>query len=460
MHARSLDAATYPPPVNGRVTPHVPAKRWLQFRNGHRDNAVYWLYAIGFAITLEGAARKWLLPPSLHGAAYALKDLLALAFIVRFPLLHVSREFRSLQRACFLIGVCLLPAFIIGELRGPTAALLTFKNAVIWPLFAIHLAARATPLMRRRFATWLSLFAAVSAVLGVLQAFSPASAWINANAWDHYGIQRSQAGFGFVQLTRASGTFSYLSGLATFGATACIFLLWRYFSSAGRYDKGMSALGATAALICALSSGSRSPLAVIAVAVCGTLLITGKIQVLIRLSCFIIILTIAYIWVGDDLLVRSYFERASTAEDTVTERVIGAGLQFVNFIVDNPIGEGLGNRSQLPTFSASLNDGQLRMLTIEDGRVRLAQEAGVASIVVLLLTISIPVVLIRKCLRRNNLEARAAAGVFGAVSLYTCASGVLWYDHISAALWWTVIAMWGSVVNAQLLQTNSRMMQR
>src|ERR1700722_16918880 len=100
-----------------------------------RDRRIFlWVAGILFATVFEGAVRKWLAPVSLSSLIYGAKGMLALAFIIREPIMESFDLPLSFRRTVFLMGAVLIPPLLIGVFKFPDGALLTLKNGLLWPL--------------------------------------------------------------------------------------------------------------------------------------------------------------------------------------------------------------------------------------------------------------------------------------------------------------------------------------
>src|ERR1700689_4821807 len=129
--------AARPRPVTSQVTSRPAASP-----KAARDIDFLWMIVLLAAIVLEGALRKWLLPDAGQPLAYGAKDVVAALFIIRHPLPRIQTAMKEVRTAALVVGVILLPAFVLGLAHNPLAAVSTYKNAVLWPVFAIHLAPR------------------------------------------------------------------------------------------------------------------------------------------------------------------------------------------------------------------------------------------------------------------------------------------------------------------------------
>src|SRR5438552_1266736 len=118
-----------------------------------------WVIVLFIAIILEGALRKWVLPSQFAPVAYILKDLIATAFLFRFPIPRMERRLNRAAIAIIVLGLTLAPWYFAGAHQSLIAPLQTLKHIVLWPLFAIHLLARSRMLNMRLIEITLAVFA-------------------------------------------------------------------------------------------------------------------------------------------------------------------------------------------------------------------------------------------------------------------------------------------------------------
>lgn len=408
------------------------------------SGVICWCFAILAAIIFEGALRKWLLPPALQIAAYAAKDVLAAVFVIKYPLWRQARpDVFSVRIWILLAAALLVPALIMGLMLAPAAALMTLKNAVLWPLFAVHLAARLNSRMIDTLCRALSITACAVAVLALVQFALPENHPLNAYAWNSTGIATEPAMMpgGHV---RATGTFSYLTGLASFGAFGFAWCLWRYVSSKRPGIRSWSTAGMAASLVCILTSGSRGPLVVCVLSAIGITVALRRFKLLFQFAAITLLLTGVFWLIPDKSFVASYIERVNTAEDTFEQRAVDPLFSFVKVLTDDPVGVGLGQDSQAIVFSESTSEGRWTIHQDEDVRSRAATEAGVLGILSLF---TVVILCFRQCVLgvgSLNPEARAAAGALGFVitcQVFQC----MWFDHVGCALWWFAAAAWLSM---------------
>src|SRR5579863_3808993 len=220
----------------------------------NRRHPTNWLVAVLLAIVLEGGLRKWLLPPSLHPVAYVSKDILALAFILRFGIPGHHAELGRLRDRVMIAACLLLPCFFLGMTWSVAAAAMNFKNAVLWPLFAICMSAWFDWNTLTKITRLLCFLCLGLAILGFLQFNSPVSADINKYAWHVMGKMERIATFGPSSGVRATGTFSYITGYATFASVGFLWMIWRLLNCPGIRERIRAIAGAVSCLVCILTS--------------------------------------------------------------------------------------------------------------------------------------------------------------------------------------------------------------
>lgn len=394
---------------------------------------------LGLAVLLEGAARKWFLPVSFHAAAYFLKDLIALLILI--AAYRQQRIFRleSYSRAGVIAAVLLIP-LVVGLFVIPAGALLTFKNAVLWAAAAPCIAVMALQLPSSTISRWVCVAAVLECLVGVLQFTSSSDAWVNRYAWAALETQDFAAEFGYEMGVRASGTFSYISGFATFAVVVSAWSTYRLTCLLSVAEFRYCLISLAAAMGCALASGSRGSVYVCLFCVAMLCLHVPTAVLRARLAIGLAAAFALFLVVGGRSVVTSFLFRANSAEDSVVSRAFGNLSVFVSDIIENPIGAGLGTQSQLQSLRASRQNKVSTMAVIEDNRARAAREAGLFAVAGILLTLAPIVNFCRRRLRMGR-RHRGAVLCLGVPMLWTMAN-VLWFDHNATALWFLLWGLW------------------
>lgn len=401
-----------------------------------------WLVAIFLAIVLEGALRKWLLPPSLDGPAFLAKDVLAIAFCWSHPVKRSRPVLGRLLDIWLLVAALLIVPFLVGAHSYWQSALIVYKNAVVWPIFALHLAPRLTRQDIRAFCRVLAGAATLMAILAVMQYRSPAGHWINAYAWDNVGLKLGASPMGLTTTgIRAAGTFSYITGLTAFSIVTFNLMIWQIASAEAWRERLWASTGLLMAICCGVTAGGRAALAYFLLTTVLTLLFAGNVlrtfRVFVVLTGAVVVLVGA---VAPDAA-RSLFERTIFAEDSAVDRITGAGLNANPFtlMINDPVGLGLGQFAGFASLQRGQATGDFSM-GYEDRLTEAVFEGGAfgwaATWVIILACVWMTV----QGLRSQSQRGRQATAAVAVGSLYAV-SRCLWYDHTSTALHWLALGL-------------------
>ena len=404
-----------------------------------------WLLAVWLAIVLEGAARKWVLPAVLHPVAYLVKDCLAVACVLRFGVKR-AKWVSHLELMCAAaIGLCLLPPFLLGLYHFPQGAIATYKNAALWPLFAVAAGSWITPGVARRFTGVLVLTAVGMAVLAGMQFEASPTSWLNRAVWDSESFVGEVATFGDLGgHVRTNGTFSYIAGLTAFASVSSCLLLPLALVEKERRTLAMLSVGLVSSAICGLAAGGRSYLACVLLAAVVALLFGAAHQPLRAAATAIGLLACCAVLFQTSFWSAMNARIEGTSMEYVTERATGStlGRPFSEMLSDNPFGYGLGLQSTLGEVAA-VAAGRAHFggeYGGEDGRSRSVSEAGIAGLAAMGLAFALLGAAAIRLARRgagHRITASVTYGVCAAAMAHCC-----WYDHNLAALWWFGVAIW------------------
>ena len=431
--------------------------RPAKFSPGGSGAISWWLLALFLATVFEGALRKWVLPPSLQALAYGAKDAIALLFVLRHPLPASATTLRNIRVAVFVVAVLLAPSLFIGALSIPLAAISTYKNAVLWPLLAIHLAPRLRSEVMDGFLRPLAVTTCFMAVLGVAQYHSPSGSFLNRYAWGDSDYDPI-ATFGNIGGVRATGTFSYIAGMALFAQFCFLFALWRSVGRVSRKQGILAAVTAAAAVCCALESGSRGPIVVFVAVFAAATLITRRARVLLRIGALLFVSGLAMLFVAGPEILGSFVNRWQTAGDTTTGRIMGEGTKGDSWelIMAHPVGVGLGLTTGLGHIS-TVRSGDLSSSpgAFDDGGSTAVLEAGLAGWIALWVISGSLISVVLRGLAGRSYNFKCASAIVGAVSVYWVWNGI-WYNHTATAFTWLLIAIWLGSLNQDLGVSVSR----
>ena len=432
---RRADWRSKPPSI------HMTEPARFRLRASGPGAISWWLLALFVATVIEGAFRKWLLPDSLQALAYGAKDVIALVFVLQYPLPGSATTLRNIRLAVFVVGVLLIPALFLGALNNPLAALSTYKNAVLWPLLAIHLAPRLRSEIVDGFLLPLTVATCCMALLGAAQYYSPGDSFLNRYAWRDFDAYVPVATFGELGGIRATGTFSYIAGMVMFAEFGFSFALWRSVGRISNRQRVFAAVTAAAAVCCALESGSRAPVVVFAVLLAAATVFTRRARVFLRIWAVLLVSGLAMLFVLGPEILESFVNRWQTAGDTTIGRITGEDLKADpwQLIAADPVGLGLGRATGFGAKTTILSGSSL--ITFDDGGSSLVLESGLAGLIALWTISGSLIVVVFRGLTGPSYDLRCVSALLGVVPTYWIWSGT-WYNHTATAFTWLSIAIW------------------
>jgi len=395
-----------------------------------------WAAAVFLAIIADGALRKWLFPTSLQAVPYFAKDVLAGLFVLGYPQSKETPWAKRLMPFVLGISVCLAPAFLFGLTKAPAGAIVVLKNAVLWPLFAIRLASYLTDGIIDRLWRFALACSLAMAALASVQYFTGAASVVNRYAWDDMTLLSSVATAG--DFVRATGTFSYISGLTAFSMVMFSVFLGRTLS-ARRGELWLAVAGMAAAVICGLTTGSRSIQAFMA-AVATIVIVFVPKKHSVRLLGGILGAGIIAALLWNSSLAQGVIERWSGTGDTeITDRLSGTttGQPIRETLAANPIGLGLGLYTGISASTGITADLPYN----ENIPNRIAAETGILGFMATFLGLGLIIRAIRWTLALPDAVRKSHVLPIAAGALIQLTLG-LWYDHAATALWWWTIALW------------------
>jgi hypothetical protein len=146
-----------------------------------------------------------------------------------------------------------------------------------------------------------------------------------------------------------------------------------------------------------------------------------------------------YFSFSNEQLFASFYQRLTEAGDSASQRIAGAGFEFVRLALRHPFGVGMGQESNVSDYRIA--EQQAAIDFIEDGRSRMAIEGGWLAILAQMVTLSIFISIAIRAWRTQNDQARIAAAAITPAATYLLMN-CLWYDHNASALWWFFIGAW------------------
>ncbi|MCI0746948.1 MAG: hypothetical protein L0Y58_16215 [Verrucomicrobia subdivision 3 bacterium] len=338
-----------------------------------------WLVLAALALTIvEGGFRKWV---GVFGEgiwryiAYFSKDMVFAALLL-LPARRVSSAGVATFRVWLLLG-CI---FLVGgasisamETFNPVGAALTIRAAVVLPVIAFFVIPRLKGISVQTAAWLLCVLTILNFGLAVFQNRLPSDHMLNKYAADTEKIVALESG------VRATGTFSYISGLGVLSSVG----IWAGMVLLSLARGNWQRVGGWAAIVagfgCGLAAVARGPVVIAAVMV---LLWMGfsraSISVAAR-SIFAGLLLLGLLVAFDVVPILSALgkdlrERHEEAGDVVQERVFGQLGEGYEAMKVAPLGAGLGTEQIAGNFYAS---GITGFTNFETQLPRLVMEVGV-----------------------------------------------------------------------------------
>jgi hypothetical protein len=421
-----------------------------------------WITCIFIAIIAEGALRKWLLPTSLHGVAFLAKDLLGICYIAAHGSTGRSKYQTIFSALAYATAGLLFISFTLGLGISWQSAIVTYKNAILWPLIGAYIMANTNS----RTWNWLSLVSASTAVamfvLGGEQFLRPPSSWLNKYAWSAAGLQTPVATFGGVQGVRATGTFSYIAGMSQFAVFSFLFCLYWFLHASNLKQKVLLITGCLAAIGCAVESGSRAPIVLISLATIAALALNvAKIRAVVWIGMLVTAVTAVTAISLENELTIEYVRRWTVDPQETLRRFTNADLHgnYWDMLSRNAIGRGLGQGNGYAIFETSVTNQSLAANVYDDGASIAVYEGGVLGLLAFYLAPCVVAWQVAAGFRSRVSGVRLLAGTLGLVSLLSLVAGV-WHDHNAAAFTWLQIGMWFSLCDALVRRSDGLRLEK
>jgi hypothetical protein len=309
--------------------------------SGDNVKRLIWLYF--WLLILEGALRKWMLP-GLSSPLLLVRDPVAIAIYLlaaahgRFPRSPFLPWIYGLACASFF-------ASFAGEGNLKVSLFGLHANFLHLPL--IFVVAEYFDLEEvKKMGKWLLVLLVPMAFIAVLQFRGGPDARINVGAGGEIGGQL----FAATGRVRASGTFSFVTGLVSFLALSAAFLIYHFLEK--KVYPRVLAWVALPALVLALGvCGSRSAVAAVSLVMAAACLVCLRSwekfgTVLVRgLSIYLVFLALNHsdIFRAGVEVQRSRFESAGGVKDGIVERYFGEFASALHAAKGAPLlGTGLG----------------------------------------------------------------------------------------------------------------------
>jgi len=338
-------------------------------------------------VVLEGAIRKWLFPGA-QDLVYFAKDVVLLGGYAGFLRSRERARYRAPSMPALRIALVVGAGFGLLEIFNPylpnlLVGALGFKAYFFYvPLLYVMPAAFSSDVELARFLRRYSMISVPVGFLAMAQFFSPASSPLNTYA---RGSEGGGAGdyittFGSSSFVRVTGTFSYISGYASYLFATSILILailsaikWRFKG----HLKVYLALGMT--LSGMMMTGSRGPVFTLALLFpfYWYLAVVRERQggaIFARLMIGVVLLAIALSYAAPQAI-EAFQDRALGSEDSRSRFSAPFLAPFVVISDAGPFGYGIGATHQT---AAAVTKGVVpyswlngHITEVESGRVML-----------------------------------------------------------------------------------------
>jgi hypothetical protein len=417
--------------------PGVNAKRHTRW-----NRAEILLLILLFCAVFEGAARKWLLTGSSEAryVLYFSKDLVFAALILLCPPVAITPApalFRKLVLAGTGMTACGAAIAAVHEINW-VGAVLTLRATIVLPVMAMLAAPRLARVEVDRIAWLIAICTVVNFGVGGVQSALPPDHFLNTYS------DSTLAVVAVGESVRASGTFSYITGLGVmsgFGVWAGMTLL----SNSRRLGFWLGATTIVAAFGCGLVSISRGPIVV------GVLMLTfwtissGILRRRGLLAASVAVgLAALLLASGVSDLLQQYtttiVERHMVAqeEESLADRTINPLLSTFDVAKEVPFGSGLGTEQVAAVWSAT---GTANFANLEAPWPRLVLETGILGMVGFAVTCVGALLTLWLAAKTACCAGRRSVAI---ATLVLAASFFLTdviYNHISSGMLWPIIAM-------------------
>jgi hypothetical protein len=354
-----------------------------------------------------------------------------------------------LKLLSYLPAVLLMLSFAQGLGGVWQSSLITYKNAVLWPLIAANMSWRTTKQSWAFIARGVAFVAIAMSLLGSKQFLSAPTSWINEYAWTSAGLESPVATFGGITGVRATGTFSYISGMSEFAVFSFIICLYHLSLETKLLYKLLLIGGCSAAIGCSVESGSRASIAVIGLAGIATFIcnLADLRELLITSLLFGLSVTIGF-WSLDSQVREQYLNRWTMDPSETLRRFTNEGLRgnYWQMLCANPIGIGLGQGNGYAIFANSQSKRSLDTNSYDDGASIAIYEAGLLGLVAFYLAPFVLGLKVLSSLTNRAAAMRMLAATLAVVPTIGLIAGV-WHDHNSTAFTWLEIGIWFCVMN-------------
>jgi hypothetical protein len=335
--------------------------------------ARYWqqaLFGVFVLVVFEGALRKWALP-SAQAQIYLVKDAILLAVYLGFVL--DARRNQPVLRGVTSIKVVLLPAFVFScfEVLNPNSpsilvGLVGLKAYFLYVPIAFILPYAFKSREHLFHMIWRYLVLAIPvALFSFIQVAAGPDSFLNTYV-SHTEGGPGLAYFGYENIVRTSGTFSYISGYGAFLTFVAFLAIGYNLANGWRIKNNIVPILALSLVVGAMfTTGSRAPVYTLIAASPVILLLAASGRLLptrtaVRLCLLLPI--VAFVALNlSSRAVDAFTQRANEASDSTAYRLLWPVDQTIWALSEGPaLGMGIGTTH--PSALTIMGTGEARWL--------------------------------------------------------------------------------------------------
>jgi hypothetical protein len=416
----------------------------VQSQVSSRINWPAWLiFMLAMVLVVgEGALRKWVelfssgMP---RNAAYFSKDIVFSLLLllplsgVNTPVLAQFARWLSVGSVLFLVGAS-LSSFVDVNAVGSA---LTLRAVIVLPVIALMAVRRLGGVPVRHVAWLVAGLTALNFALASAQNQLPVDHFLNEYASKTEAI----AQFGYS--VRATGTFSYISGLGVMSMVGIWSGLALLSLSHGTKEQIAGYVAMGAGFGCGFASVSRAPVVIGAAMVVVWLVFSfsGRDVLGRRLLAALVVATVVWVSGLFDMFSRlgqNLWTRNEQADDTFEQRGFGALAEMFTALERAPLGRGLGTEQVGGNFARS---GEMTFTNYESQLPRLVMESGVLGVIGFLVVCAGALLALERA--RREVATREEKGLLLTTELLLLPmfyTNVV-FNHVASAFVWIIFAI-------------------
>lgn len=403
------------------------------------------LIALFFLMLLgEGALRKWVFSGAdflIQGIRDALPMVALMAYFLerRGSASNPANRLQALPASFFpYLALAIMSSVFSGQ-RSYLIPLLGLRTHFAYvPLALLIPAVAGTGLRIRQGIGAILILGLPICALAIYQTTQSQFSEINIYA----SREEADATFGEAGLVRATGTFSYIAGMAVFAQLVAVCSLFFYAIADKVWVRAFAFLTFLLGIVAAVSTGSRGALfgimaqLILVVILCPSISARFGRKVIIRYF----LVGAAAVWLAVAVApeqVHAFLERVDSSSGDEGGRIWDILFQWTDALAAHPLGEGVGSGH---LGAATLIGVEREFIDYEDELSRIAYELGLlgfASFAVF--RIAVILTGVRALKNAKAFEHRLLAAV--ALSFLLMNSAGAMYTPMANAFYWTALGV-------------------